>query len=147
MMPKKILDLRKYKGLPNWLVFSDDDKILRPYSSWDIINNSRDIVDTNMYRRHDVVFSSSQVRERFYYAIKNAECVKCHYSMLTAPSVIDILDVIEPDKYLLCLLGAPRGVYDYVLDIHEVAGVYQIISGLGQEVYGYLTEALTYVRR
>jgi len=147
MMPRKVLDLRKFAGLPKYLVFSDEDKILKPYSTWDIVNNSRDIVETDIYRRHDVIFSSSKVRDRFYYIIKEAGCVKAHYSMLTAPCVLHIMDVVEPDKYLLCLLAAPNGYYDYVLDIHEVAGVYQIISGLGHEVFGYLTEDLTYDRK
>lgn len=147
MMPRKVLDLRKFAGLPNYLVFNDDDGINKPYSSWDVVNNSRDIVETNMYRRHDVIFSSSKVRDRFYYAIKEASCVKSHYSMLTAPCVVHVMDVIEPDKFLLCLLGSTHDAYEYVMDIHEVAGVYQVISGLGHEKYGYLTEDLAYDRK
>ena len=147
MMPKKVLDLRKFAGLPNYLVFSDEDKILKPYSTWDIVNNSRDIVETNMYRRHDVIFSSSKVRDRFYYAIKETGCVKSHYSMLTAPCVVHIVDVIEPDKFAACCKYAPLTEVDYLLVIHEVAGTFQVRSGLGSEMYGFLSEALTYVRR
>lgn len=146
-MSRKVLDLRKFTGLPNYLVFNDDDGINKPYSSWDIVNNSRDIVETNMYRRHDVIFSSSKVRDRFYYAIKEAGCVKAHYSMLTAPCVVHIVDVIEPDKFAACCKYAPLTEVDYLFVMHEVAGTYQILSGLGSEIYGYLTEALTYDRR
>lgn len=147
MFPKKILDLRKFAGLPNYLVFTDDCGINKPYSSWDVVNNSHDIVETNMYRRHDVIFSSTKVRERFYYAIKKAGCVKTYYSMLTTPCVVHIMDVIEPEKFAACCKYAPLTEVDYLLVMHEVAGTYQILSGLGSEIYGYLTEALTYERR
>lgn len=147
MMPKKVLDLRKFAGLPKYIVFSDEDKILKPYSTWDIVNNSRDIVETNMYRRHDVIFSSSKVRDRFYYAIKEVGCVKAHYSMLTAPCVVHIVDVIEPDKFAACCMYAPLTEVDYLFVMHEVAGTYRVLSGLGTEIFGYLTEVLTYVRR
>ncbi len=147
MMPKKVLDLRKFAGLPNYLVFTDDDGINKPYSSWDVVNNSRALLETNMFRRYDVIFSSSKVRDRFYYAIEKAGCVKAHYSMLTAPCVVHIVDVIEPDKFAACCKYAPLTEVDYLLVIHEVAGTFQVRSGLGSEMYGYLSEDLTYVRR
>lgn len=146
-MPKKVLDLRKFAGLPNYLVFSNDDEILKPYSSWDLINNSHDIVETNMYRRYDVIFSSSKVWERFYYAIKEAECVKRRYVLLTASCVVHVMDVIDSDKFAACCKYAPLTEVDYLLVIHEVSEMFQVRSGLGSEMYGYLSEALTYDRR
>lgn len=147
MMPKKVLDLRKFAGLPNYLVFTDDDGINKPYSSWDVVNNSRALLETNMFRRYDVIFSSSKVRDRFYYAIDKAGCVKAHYSMLTTPCVVHIVDVVERNTFIDCCRYAPITDKDYVLIIHEVCGWYQIVSGNGVESNGYLTEVLTYVRR
>ena len=147
MLPKKVLDLRKYPGLPQFLVFTDDDKINKPYSSWDSVNNSKRLVETNMFRRYDVVFSSLQVRDRFLVAICKMGCVKARYILETASCNVHVLDVIEPDAFLDCCKLAPKSISDYLLVIHEVAGSYQIFSGHGSEVFGYLTEALSYVRR
>lgn len=147
MMPKKILDLRKFPGLPKYIVFSDDDQFNKPYSSWDVINNSRKIVDTNMYRRYDVVFSSMLVRERCLQAINRYGCVKAHCSLDTLPCVVHLFDVIEHDTFLKCCHYAADSDNDYVLVIHEVDGVYQVISNFGTVKYGYLSEDLTYDRR
>lgn len=147
MLPKKVLDLRKYPGLPYYLVFTDDDGVNKPYSSWDVVNNSRKLMETNMFRRYDVVFSSSFVRERCLQAIWRFQCVIAHCTMDTAPCVVHLFDVVEPDTFIDCCKFAPVTAKDYVLIIHEVSGMYQIVSGNGVEVYGYLTEALSYVRR
>lgn len=147
MMPRKVLDLRKYPGLPNFLVFNDDDCINKPYSSWDLVNNSRKLVETNMYRRYDVVFSSSFVRQRCLKAIWDFQCVLAHCTIDTAPCVVHLFDVAEPGTFVDCCKWAPVTDKDYVLIIHEVGGVYQIVSGNGTEVFGYLEEDLTYERR
>ena len=147
MMPRKILDLRRFPGLPKFIVFNDDDKINKPYSSWDVVNNSRKLVETNMFRRYDVVFSSSYVRQRCLQAIWNFQCVIAHCTLDTAPCVVHLFDVAEPETFIDCCKDAPVTPKDYVLIIHEVSGMYQIVSGVGTEVYGYLTEALTYDRR
>lgn len=147
MMPRKVLDLRKYPGLPKFIVFNDDDRINKPYSSWDSVNNSSRLVATDMYRRYDVVFSSHHVRDRFLDAICRMRCVKARYALDTAPYVVHVLDVIEPARFSECCRVAPLANDDYILVIHEVAGAYQIISGKGVEVFGYLTEDLTYDRR
>lgn len=146
-MPRKVLDLRKYPGLPKFLVFNDDDCINKPYSSWDLVNNSRKLVETNMYRRYDVVFSSSFVRERCLQAICNFQCVLAHCTLDTAHCVVHLFDVAEPGTFVDCCKWAPVTDKDYVLIIHEVGGVYQIVSGNGTEVFGYLEEDLTYERR
>ena len=147
MLPKKVLDLRKYPGLPHYLVFTDDDGVNKPYSSWDVVNNSRKLMETNMFRRYDVVFSSSFVRERCLQAIWRFQCVIAHCTMNTAPCVVHLFDVVEPDTFIDCCKFALVTAKDYVLVIHEVSGMYQIVSGNGVEVYGYLSEALSYVRR
>lgn len=147
MMPKKVLDLHKFPGLPKFLVFTDDDKINKPYSSWDSVNNSSRLVATDMYRRYDVVFSSHHVRNRFLDAICRKGCVKARYALDTAPCVVHILDVINHDCFMDCCKLAPLACDDYILVIHEVAGTFQIFSGRGSEVFGYLTEALSYVRK
>ena len=147
MLPKKVLDLRKYPGLPKFLVFTDDDKINKPYSSWDVINNSRKLVDTNMYRRYDVVFSSKMVRERCLQAIWRYKCVKAHCTLDTLPCVVHLFDVIEHDTFLECCNYAADADNEFVLVIHEVDGMYQVISNLGTVKYGYLSEDLTYDRR
>lgn len=147
MMPRKVLDLRKYPGLPEFLVFTDDDKINKPYSSWDVVNNSRKLVETNMYRRYDVVFSSSFVRERCLQAILQFECVLAHCSLDTASCVVHLFDVAFLSSFIDCCRNAVSASKDYVLIIHEVGGVYQIVSGNGTEVFGYLEEDLTYERR
>lgn len=147
MLPKKVLDLRTYPGLPKFLVFTDDDRIFKPYSSWDLVSNSRKLVETNMYRRYDVVFSSSFVRERCLKAIWDFQCVIAHFTLDTAPCVVHIFDVVERSTFIDCCRYAPITDKDYVLIIHEVCGWYQIVSGNGVESNGYLTEALTYVRR
>lgn len=147
MMPKKVLDLRKFAGLPNYLVFSDEDKILKPYSSWDIINRSRWLVETNMYRRYDVVFSSQKVRDRCLKAIWDFQCVIAHNTLPTASCVVHMFDVVEGSTFIDCCKYAPVTDKDYVLIVHEVVGWYLIVSGNGIEDCGYLTEALTYVRR
>ena len=146
-MPRKVLDLRKYPGLPKFLVFNDDDGIYKPYSSWDLINNSRKLVETNMYRRYDVVFSSSFVRERCLQAIWNFQCVLTLCTLDTTPCVVHLFDVAERETFFDCCKFAPLSTKDYVLIIHEVGGVYQIVSGEGTEVFGYLEEDLTYERR
>lgn len=147
MLPKKVLDLREFAGLPNYLVFSNEDKILKPYSSWDSVNNSKRLVETNTYRRYDVVCSSHHVRDRFLDAIDRMGCVKAKYVLDTASCVVHVLDVIDSARFSECCRVAPLATDDYILVIHEVAGAYQILSGKGVEVFGYLTEALTYVRR
>lgn len=146
-MPRKVLDLRKYPGLPKFLVFNDDDCINKPYSSWDLVNNSRKVVETDMYRRYDVVCSSHHVRDRFLDAIDRMRCVKAKYFLDTASCVVHVLDVIEPARFSECCRVAPLATDDYILVIHEVGGVYQIVSGNGTEVFGYLEEDLTYERR
>lgn len=145
-MPRKVLDLRKYPGLPKFLVFNDDDCINKPYSSWDLVNNSQKVVETDMYRRYDVVFSSHHVRNRFLDAIDRMNCIKSKYALDTASCVVYVLDVIYPDRFLECCKCAPLATDDYILILHEVGGVYQIISGNGTEVFGYLEEDLTYER-
>lgn len=147
MMPKKVLDLSKFAGLPKYLVFSDEDKILKPYSSWDVVNNSRKLVETNMYRRYDVVFSSSFVRERCLQAIWRYQCVLAHCTLDTVPCVVHLFDVVERSTFIDCCKYASVTAKDFVLIIHEVVGWYLIVSGNGIEDCGYLTEALRYVRR
>lgn len=147
MMPKKVLDLSKFAGLPKYLVFSDEDKILKPYSSWDLVNNSRKLVETNMYRRYDVIFSSSFVRERCLQAIWRFQCVLAHCTIDTAPCVVHLFDVVERSTFIDCCKYAPVTGRDYVLIVHEVVGWYLIVSGNGIEDCGYLTEDLRYVRR
>ena len=147
MMPKKILDLRNYSGLPKFIVFSDDDTIVRPYSSWDVINNAQRVVETNIYRRYDVVFSSLAVRAKRMHAISQSECVKAHCVLETSSCVIHLFDVIEPDIFLDRCRTAPVTDKDYLLIIHEVSGTYQIVSGVSIEEYGYLSDVPTYVRR
>ena len=147
MLPKKVLDLRKFAGLPNYLVFSDEDKILKPYSSWDIINRSRWLVETNMYRRYDVIFSSLQVRDRCLKAIWDFQCVIAHNTLPTNSCVVHMFDVVERSTFIDCCKYSPVTDRDYVLIVHEVVGWYLIVSGNGVEDSGYLTEALTYDRR
>lgn len=147
MMLKKILDLRNYLGLPKFIVFSDDDTIVRPYSSWDVINNAQRVVKTDMYRRYDVVFSSLEVRNKCLHAIWRYECVKAHCVLETTSCVIHLFDVMEPDTFIDCCKFAPFTDKDYVLVIHEVSGTYQVVSGVGIEEYGYLSDALTYDRK
>lgn len=146
-MPRKILDLRRFPGLPQFLAFNDDDCINKPYSSWDLVNNSRKLVHTNMYRRYDVIFSSSSVRNRCMAAIWRSECVIAHCALDTAPCVVYLFDVAEPGKFVDCCKWATFTEKDYALIIHETSGVYQIVSGKGTEVFGYLEEDLTYERR
>lgn len=147
MLPKKVLDLRKYPGLPKFLVFTDDDSINKPYSSWDVINRSRWMVETDMYRRYDVVFSSSQVRDRCLKSIWIFQCVIAHNTLPTTSCDVHMFDVVEPGTFLDCCKAAPEKSNEYVLFIHEVAGMYQIFSVNGTEVYSYLEEDLTYERR
>ena len=147
MMPKKVLDLRKFAGLPNYLVFSDEDKILKPYSSWDIINRSRWLVETNMFRRYDVIFSSLQVRDRCLKAIWNFQCVIAHNTLPTNSCVVHIFDVVEPDTFLDCCKAATESDKEYTVVIHEVSSTYMINSGSGTIEFGYLSDALTYDRR
>lgn len=147
MLPKKVLDLREFAGLPNYLVFSNEDKILKPYSSWDIINRSRWLVETNMYRRYDVVFSSLKVRDRCLKAIWIFQCVIAHNTLPTASCVVHMFDVVEPDTFLDCCKAAAESDKEYVLVIHEVSSTYMINSGSGTIEFGYLSDALTYDRR
>lgn len=146
-MPKKVLDLRNYSGLPKFIVFSDDDTIVRPYSSWDVINNAQRVVETNIYRRYDVIFSSLEVCNKCLHAIWQYECVKAHCVLDTTSCVIHLFDVVIPDTFIDCCKFAPFTNKDYVLVIHEVSETYQIMSAKGVEEYGYLSDALTYVRR
>lgn len=146
MMPRKVLDLRHFPGLPKFIVFNDDDRINKPYSSWDVVNNSRKLVEINMFRRYDVIFSSSYVRERCLQAIWRFQCVIAHCTLDTAPCVVHLFDVAEPGTFIDCCKFAPVTPKDYVLIIHEVAGIYQIVSSIGTEVFGYLSEDLTYDR-
>lgn len=147
MMPRKVLDLRRFPGLPKFIVFNDDDRINKPYSSWDVVNNSRKLVETNMFRRYDVIFSSSYIRDRCLQACWNFQCVIAHCTLDTAPCVVHLFDVAEPGTFIDCCKFAPVTPKDYVLIIHEVAGMYQIVSGNGIEVFGYLSEDLTYDHR
>lgn len=147
MISKKVLDLRKYPGLPQFLVFTDENGFNQPYSSWDSVNNFKRLVETNTYRRYDVVCSSHHVRDRFLDAIDRMGCVKARYVLDTASCIIHVLDVIEPARFSECCRFSPLASDDYILVIHEVAGTYQIISGKGVEIFGYLTEDLTYDRR
>lgn len=147
MLPKKVLDLRKFAGLPKYLVFSNEDKILKPYSSWDIINRSRWLVETNMYRRYDVVFSSLKVRDRCLKAIWDFQCVIAHNTLPTASCAVHMFDVVEPDTFLDCCKAAAESDKEYVLVIHEVSSTYMINSVSGTIEFGYLSDALTYDRR
>lgn len=147
MFPKKILDLRKFAGLPNYLVFTDDGGVNKPYSSWDAINNYSRLVDINVYRKYDVIFSSKLVRDRCLQAIWHYECVLAHCVLSTASCDVHLFDVAKRDTFIDCCKFAPVSDKDYVLIIHEIIGYYLIVSANGAIVEGYISEDLTYDRR